>query len=1023
MGAQPAGRPSREPAHPIAGNPAGRSPGETMTRTEPGRATHPLRVVANRGPFVGRERELAALETMLGETAVRGGHMALVSGEPGIGKTRLVAEAATRAAAGGWLVLAGRAFESEGAPPYLPFSEILRQYIRICPTAELAAQLGRGAAEVAILAPELLERAPGIEAGPALNRDERYRLFEGVAGLLVNAAHTRQPGIMLVIDDLHWADADSLLLLQHLARRLPEAPLFVAATCRTTGADRSPALTDCVATLIRERLCVQVDPGGFSTGETGWLIRELAGAEPPERVTESLRERTGGNPFFLEEAIHDLLVKGRDLAQEKPWSGDQGIPETVRQVIASRLGRLGAETKRVLQVASALDDPFAYEALGAASETDPAVLADSLDEATAYGLVNEEGEGRYRFHHALVRETIYSGLSAPRRAALHAEIAGRLDELYGVRAADHAGEVARHYLLGGRKADLERAIGCALQAAENAMKQLAYQDAVRHYESVLDALSQSGQQDSNRRCEMLLALATATAKAGDMARTDQLSMLAAREARAAGEAELLARACLSTSVFGLLIPNEEFIPLVEDALGLTSAGDSTRRSALLSVLACQRAMTASWEEAAPVREESIAMARRLGDGQALAFALRNAYIAWPPEQLESRRTAVGEVVELARTLGDRELEVTSQCDHLQDSLLLGDIEAVDAGIEAHTRLAEELQQGMQSTHALILRSMRALLSGPLSRAEELNGEMQVVLRRHGTSWTRGALAAHTFLLRWEQGRLGELEPAYRAGHEREASLAIRVCLAFILAHTGDAAVARAIINEMDEAQIASFSDRASRTYVVAMLAQASAAVGETGLAETLGTYLVPQANHAVTVNGSPACMGSASRYLGLLASTMGRFEEANRHFDAADAFNERLGAGPLLAHTKVDRARTHLARGGHGELAHARELLREAAIAFDALEIPHHAGEARRLLATLPAGERVKPAYPAGLSEREVEVLRLLANGLTNQQIADELVISLNTVIRHVSNIFDKTGVANRAEAATFAARNGLTDS
>lgn len=992
-----------------------------MTRTEPGRATHPLRVVANRGPFVGRERELAALETMLGETAARGGHMALVSGEPGIGKTRLVAEAATRAEAGGWLVLAGRAYESEGMPPYLPFSEVLRQYVRECPPAELAAQLGRGAAEVALLAPELLERAPGIEAGPPLSRDERYRLFEGVAGLLVNAALARQPGIMLVIDDLHWADADSLLLLQHLARRLPEAPLFVAATCRTTAADRSPALADCMATLIRERLCVQVDPGGFSTGETGRLIRELSGAEPPERVAEALRERTRGNPFFLEEAISHLLGKGRDLARERTWTDDQEVPETVRQVIASRVGRLGAETLRVLQVASALDDPFGYEALRAASETDQALLADLLDEATAHGFVGEEGEGRYRFSHALVRETIYSGLSAPRRGALHAEIAGRLDELYGVSAASHAGEVARHYLLGGRKEDLEKATGHALQAAENAMKRLAYQDAVRHYESALDALGRSGRQDTRQRCELLLALATATAKAGDMARTDQLSMLAAREALAAGELELLTRACLSTSVFGLLIPNEEFIPLIEDALARTSAGDSARRSALLSVLACQRAMTASWEEAMPVREESIAMARRVSDGQALAFALRNAYIAWPPEQLEARRTAVGEVVELARALGDRELEVTSRCDHLQDSLLLGDGEAVDAGIEVHTRLAEELQQGMQTAHALILRSMRALLSGPLTHAEELNGEMQAALRRHGISWTRGALAAHTFLLRWEQGRLAELEPAYRAGHEREAPLAVRVCLAFILAHTGDAAGARVIINGIDEGQIASFSDRASRTYVVAMLAQASAAVGETGLAETLGTYLVPQANHAVTVNGSPACMGSASRYLGLLASTVGRFEEAERHFDDADAFNERLGARPLLAHTKVDRARTHLARGGHGELARARELLREAALAFDALEISHHAGETRQLLASLPAGERVRPVYPGGLSEREVEVLRLAASGLTNQQIADELVISLNTVIRHVSNIFDKTGVANRAEAATFAARNGLT--
>jgi DNA-binding CsgD family transcriptional regulator len=972
-----------------------------------------------RSPFIGREREMAILETVLQETAQGSGRVVLVAGEPGIGKTRLLAEAAERAAAQGWLVLFGRAYESEGVPPYLPFTEALGQYVKVCPPGDLRMHLGRGAAEVALLVPDLLKRVPGIEPSPPLSQDERYRLFEAVTGFLLSVANTHQPGVLLVIDDLHWADQATLLLLQHLARRLSEGPVLVAATCRTTQVDRSRPFTDLLAQFQRERLCEQLDVRPFSSEEAGQLIGKLAGASPSARVVASVHHRTGGNPFFLEEAVRHLSAEGRDLTQEGSAPADWGIPETVRQVIGSRLARLQPEALRVLQTASALGDPFSFDTLAAAAGADLAALLDALDEASACGFVREEGSGDYQFSHGLVRETIYAGLSGPRRALLHAQVGERLEALYQAKPAAHAGELAHHFLLGGRRGDLGKAIGYALQAAERATRQRAFEDAVRYYQVALDAHDKNEEQDEERRGEMLLSLATATFKTGDWDRCDEINLVAAEAARAAGLADLQARACLATAAYSPR-PNPRVIPLIEQALAALPAGDSSSRSGLLSLLACQRSMAGSWAAQAPAREESIAMARRLGDARALAFALRNAYIEWDPNRLEERRRAVEEVVQLARELGDKELEVTSQCDHLTTSLMLCDMAAVDEGIEAHVRLADELQQRMQVAHGLMLRGMRSLLSGPLSRAEDLNAQAVLPAETLHLAWAQPSVDVHTLLLRWEQGRLAELEAEYRERHDRRLGSVTHGFIAFICAELGQEREARALLDQVDLDRLARLPARAGGTFTLALVSSACASVGATGQAEMFYRLLLPHNCTVVTVESASVCLGSTSRYLGMLATTLGRFADAERHFDDSDAMNTRLGARPLLAHTKVDRARLHLARHARGDAARARELLQEAAEAFDALEIAYHAGKAWELLESLQQATPARPVHPGDLSAREVEVLRLIAMAMSRKEIADQLVLSVRTVERHIANIYLKTGTHGRVAAAAYAQSHGL---
>jgi DNA-binding CsgD family transcriptional regulator len=958
----------------------------------------------------------------LDATARGDGSVVLIAGEPGIGKSRLLAEFTACASGEGWLTLSGRAYDSEGLPPYLPFVGALRAHLGGLRDADAMACFTGAGPEVALLFPEAHANT-GPPATPlGLSPEaERYRLFEGFSAVLLNLAQSSEcRGVLLSLDDLHWADRSTLLLLLHLARRLQGARLLIAGTYRTVEVEPSHPVFQVLAELRRERLDERIHLGPLSLAGTGELLAGLGEGRAAAAVVEAIHEQTQGNPFFIEEVVRQLQAEGRDLSDELAVTGVT-IPESVRQVIGVRLARLRPESVRALQVAAALGDPFSFDTLAAAAGTGLGPVLDALDEASACGFVGGEGSGDYQFNHALVRETVYAGLSAPRRALLHAQVAGNLEAFHQANAAGHAGELAHHFLLGGRREDLVKAMGYALQAADRAKRQTAFEEAVRYYEMALDAHQRSEEQDEARRCEMLLALALATLKAGDWDRGDEINLAAAQAAQAAGLADLLARACLATAAAADPVANTRFIPLLEHALTATPGADSSCRSGLLSLLAYQRSKAGSWEGPASIRDESIAMARRLGDVRALAFALRNAYLGRNFNQmggLEAQLQAVEEVVQLARELGDKELEVTSQCDHLCGSLDLGEIAAVDAGIEAHVRLADELQERMQIAHSFMLRSMRALLSGPLSWAEHIDAERQAVWRSYNAPWT-AALATHfRLVLRWEQGRLAELQARYRAALERPATPTTKmtqVHLAFICSELGDAAEAHALVEQLGMDRFAGIPFDFDWPFALALLAHACSATGDARHAEVLYGLLLPRAGYVVAVDSANVCLGSTSRYLGLLATTLGRFEDAERHFDDADAMNTRLGARPLLAHTKVDRARLHLARRVRADLRRARQLLEEAAAAFEGLGMDYHAGKARALLGALPPAEATRPSYPDGLSPREAEVLRLIARGRSSKEIGEDLVLSTRTVERHIANIYIKTGTHGRAQATAYA--------
>jgi predicted ATPase len=294
--------------------------------------------VGPRPPLIGRETELTFLREQLARASQGEGSVALVAGEPGIGKTRLLAELAERARSDGWTVLSGAAYDTAGMPPYLPFIEALRSHLRTTPPDRLHAQLGSSAATLVLLLPELDGRLPNLPAVPPVSPEqERYRLFEGVCDAIEGIARAGETGLLLLLDDLHWADAPSLQLLQHLSRRLAGVPLLVVAAYRSVGAAPSPTFVATLAALARTAPATPLVPAPLGPDDTSELVEHVAGQAVAVPVAITIHQTTEGNPFFIGELVRHLQADGRDLSDAGIAGDAWTVPELIRQVIAARL--------------------------------------------------------------------------------------------------------------------------------------------------------------------------------------------------------------------------------------------------------------------------------------------------------------------------------------------------------------------------------------------------------------------------------------------------------------------------------------------------------------------------------------------------------------------------------------------------------------------------------------------------------------------------------------------------------------
>jgi DNA-binding CsgD family transcriptional regulator len=549
------------------------------------------------------------------------------------------------------------------------------------------------------------------------------------------------------------------------------------------------------------------------------------------------------------------------------------------------------------------------------------------------------------------------------------------------------------------------------------MALLAYEEAAEHFERALQALDVVAPDAAARRGELLLALGQARMAASEIPAARAAYEQVASLARGSGAPELLARAALGLGLeFTAGIVDELEVRLLEEARRGLPATDEPLRARVLARLAKALLFTPDHDRRLALSEEAVAIARRVGDPATLAAVLYDRHVAiWGFANAGERLAIATEVIELAERHGDRSLALQGRALRMGNLLELGEVAALRGEIDRYDRTTRELHQLQYLWHVPLLRATLAALVGRFDEAERLAVEGRALGERAQHQGIAVFFPTVMLMIRYLQGRFAELADA-PAFVERFPSIpAFRSAYAHALWETGRADEARREFEQLALDDFAGLPRDFTRATTLSSLAFTCAALGDAPRAAVLYALLLPFAPYNVrTTRIGIVCFGSAAHYLGLLAATRQCLDDAARQFEAALAMNARLGSPPFLAISQYELARVLVERGGPGDRDRARALLDQALATAGSLGNRRLAGLARALR------ERVADTAPASLSRREVEVLRLIAAGKSNQQIADELVISLNTVLHHVTNILGKTATANRAEAAVYAARRGL---
>jgi len=893
--------------------------------------------------FVGRDAELERLELLWKDAQAGDARLVLVGGEPGIGKTRLAAELAHRLHGDGALVLAGRCDEDLGVP-YQPFVEALHHFVDHTPVEELRGRLGRYRGELVRLIPDLPDRVADLPA--ALRSDpetERYRLFDAVAAWLAEASAGAP--VLLVLDDLHWAAKPTLLLLRHVLRFSERLRLLVVATYRDTDIGRGHPLTELLDDVRRQAgLDRLVLPGLDGAGVVAF-VAQAAGelTEEQELLARVIWDETEGNPFFVAEVLRHLAETGGVERRQGRWRmavpvEELGIPEGIRGVVGRRLSRLPEVTNRVLALAAVVGLEFETAVLQAAGDLPDDDLLSALEEAVAARLLIEVPGpvSRYGFTHALVRATLYDELSSARRVLFHKRVAEAIETVHAGRLDDHLPALAHHYARASAPAaHMAKAIEYARRAGDRALAQLAHDEAVAYYRSALDLVEVAeATLEEPVRLELLFSLGEAERRAGDPMCRETL-LAAARLAGDLGDAATLAGAALANlrgNLFsGTGLVDADRVGTLEAALAAIGEGDSPTRARLLASIAQELVFSGDVERCRRLSDEALAMARRLGDPAVVAGVLVARYhTICGPDTLPERRGNTTELLALSERIGDPSFKSLGLWLAYRAAVESADIESADRHLQANDRLTADLGQPTLRWAYCWDRDGRVLLAGRVDEAERLVREAFELGRATGQPDAELFFAAQLFQVRFEQGRLEEVQELLTDAAVRTPQMpALRAMRALLACELERPEEARADFEELARADFAAVPFDVYWLRALTDAAAVSAALGDSGRAAVLARLLAPYGDQLVVA--IRLVSGSVAHYLGLLAATLRRYDEAEAHFEAAEATHARIGAPTWLARTRLERARLLLGRGEHGDGERARDLL--AAVRSTAVEL------------------------------------------------------------------------------------------
>ena len=875
--------------------------------------------------FVGRTSELARLQAALAAARSGRGGTFLIVGEPGVGKSRLAEEAATQAEAAGFLVAWGRCWEAGGAPVFWPWLQAARALMRADDAAARAA--ARGLPALARMFPELsgdAGPAPGTRGGD-LHEDseaDRFYLFDALATWLRRLTADR-PAV-LVLDDLHAADEASLLLLRFLAREVNHMPLVLIATSRIAEALQSPVVADALSVVGRD--AHRFDLGGLAHGEIEQLITALLGLPPDEALLERIEQTTEGNPFFIDETVRAMASEGSVVSSARSLDGPP--TESVRSTIERRLEGAGEQARVYLDAASVMGREFDVATVARMLDWPDSDIDAATDAARRLRLTQPcEGdtERRERFAHVLLRDTVYQALDAERRLELH-RTAARIIES-SAAADERASEIVHHYLAAGVGENATEFCDVALRWAARCMDMLAYEEAARLYQRTIEVLDDSGASPV-RSAATLIRLADACWYLGREGEMRQGVARAAAIARDIGDGELLAKAALAyaKSRMEAGVVHEDLIARLEEALEAHEADDDRVHAHLLNRLAEALYFSPDRERGVALNARAVEIARTLGHPDLLASSLSDRrFVLWGPYTLEERLTITAEACDVSADLERDEFAIRARMWRICDLLELGDVAGVDREMQAYTRRCEELGFPGFLWHAEMLRAMRAIMEGRFADGEALAA---AALARPLSTHEPAAVqffGVQSYMIARERGNLEVLEQAVRGFVDQYPNLPIwRTGLALLYLEAGRADEARREFDVLSAAGFRNVPLDGNWLPAMANAAEVAHALDVTDAAQELYERILPCAEQHVVTGLGAACVGSASRFLGLLATTLGDVEAALDHFETAIAMDTRMGAVPAVVRSKLGMACALECRAASGDAARARALLGEA---------------------------------------------------------------------------------------------------
>jgi len=935
--------------------------------------------------LVGRNPELTYLHGRLRQVSAGDGGAVVLVGEPGAGKTTLAEAAAHLSSAAGVTTAWGRCLDAASTPAFWPWSQVLRA-LPDGPLAQAARQ-----------------RLDGEVAGEE-DSIRQFRAYEAVAAALGEASSGAP--VLAVIDDLHAADDASLVLLQLLAGDLHRMPVLFVVTVRDT--ERSGPLDQALGELLRHPGAGRVPVSAFEPPDVGALVERLTREPPHPGVVAALMERTGGNPFYTTELVRLI---GSEHRRQPLTAGDVralDVPSGIRDVLLRRVHRLPEDTQSLLMVAAVAGRELQPDLLEHVTRIDAEQLLLGLEPAIAAGLVTtSEGGWGFRFAHPLIHESLYVSLGRVDRARLHARVAAALEDISSAGTADIV-QLAHHYLSSGPFGDPAKAVRYAREAGARAMRQGAWQDAARHLEQALTALSPALPDANAVRCDVLVELGQARRSGGMIREAHQAFDESINLADRIGDQDRTLAVAVALASPQLWGPDEygemdpRLIALLERQLDRIGDCDPARRVRILTALATELYFDETAQRGLRYASEALDIARRLGQPDELGIAV-SAYL-WSAELTDNWPELRAVLNEMLRGDGrgfTPQVQAILVGYQLMDRIRMGELGQFDAEFTQAWRLATDVLHSPELQAQLrLMRGCRYLVCGDLEHGVGLLELGYQFLLDLGTTWRepiRFILDSCQMLLTGTLADHAEQIAALlaRPDHPSIPRLAAPAA-ALGFTQRGDLERARQIASQWWVPPPRSYT----WMQPVAYWAQVAAALGAPDPG-WLYDQLAPYAGELAIVGMAGDCGGAVDSLLAGLALRLGRLDDAAEHAEAGLAQETRVGSQMWINRTE------HLISQIAAAQAHARSRDQIAATA--------HAG-------TAPAA-RPAPAVTAAafeLSARELEVARLVADGLSNPAIASALFISVPTVKTHVSHILAKLGLDSRVQLASWVAGHDL---